>query len=72
MSAVTEAGLHIEFRSSNQAMVDDPCGEASRILDAISRVISKTHYAVNGTIPDSNGNTIGNWYWDVEFKEDGE
>ena len=51
--------FHINFTTDNAAFTDDYFGEAAQILKDV--IDSMEHGNQDGTIHDSNGNTIGKW-----------
>jgi len=56
------ATLEIKFNTDNQAVSDDPSGEAIRILKSITQQIEDSYgHDVHGYIRDLNGNRIGEW-----------
>ena len=52
----------------HQAMLDDPQGEVLRALEKVTSSIKEGRD--DGVLYDSNGNRIGEWYFDPTILED--
>jgi hypothetical protein len=59
------SGLKIEITSvEDDAMLNDPTGEAARILREIAAKIENN--ITNGSVYDSNGVKVGKWSFDIQ------
>lgn len=63
--------LKIEFDSGNAAFEDDPVEETVRILRTIARQIESGRTGEQ-TVHDVNGNSIGEWFFEVEDEDEPE
>jgi hypothetical protein len=52
--------LTITIETDNAAFQDDPAGELAHIL---GKVAERAPMTAEGTVSDTNGNTVGAWAW---------